>query len=305
MDKAENQDLRSRIAHVVQHIPGGALLFAVGTLVVLGYFGWYYYGADHLDQAFYSLRLEKLVVTPQPPWIKSPIAEEVYQNGRLDRISLLDPRATASVARAFETNHWVKTTSRVSKSVGNRVSVDLIYRRPVAMVFYENHKNDLDPNAVKQGFYPIDNEGTVLPRGDFSEEDVWNYFMIFAQDARPAGDVGWPYGDVRITEALRLCEFLQPQHDAFQLQEVWVQHDNLASGSSPWSLTVRTRDRTREIIWGHAPRAEGTGELPAEEKLRRLVTWLKQPLPTSPGEVHRIDLRSSTSTTTPVSHRQR
>jgi hypothetical protein len=305
MDKAGNQDMRSIIAHVVQHIPGGALLFAVGTLVVLGYFGWYYYGADHLDQAFYSLRLEKLVVTPQPAWIKSPVAEEVYQNGRLDRISLLDPRATAAVARAFETHHWVKTTSRVSKSIGNRVTVDLIYRRPAAMVSYEEHINESDPNDVKLFFYPIDEEGTVLPGADFSREDVWNYFMIFARDASPAGTIGMPYGDVRITEALRLCEFLQPQRDTFQLQEITVQHDNLASGASPWILTISTRDRTRQIIWGHAPRAEGTGELPAEEKLRRMVAWLKQPLPTSPGEVHRIDLLSPTSTaTTPVSRRQ-
>jgi len=302
MDKAGNQDMRSKIAHVIQHIPGGALLFAIGTLVVLGYFGWYYYGADHLDQAFYSLRLEKLVVTPQPAWIKSPVAEEVYQNGRLDRISLLDPRATAAVARAFETHHWVKTTSRVSKSIGNRVTVDLIYRRPAAMVSYEEHNSESDPNDVKLFFYPIDEEGTVLPSADFSSDDAWNYFMIFARDARPAGTIGMPYGDVRITEALRLCEFLQPQRDAFQLQEVTVQHDNMASGASPWILTISTRDRTRQIIWGHAPQSEGTGELPAEEKLRRMVAWLKQPLPTSPGEVHRIDLLSPTSTaTTPVS----
>ncbi|MEO8268601.1 MAG: hypothetical protein ABI557_02705 [Aureliella sp.] len=306
MDKAENQDLRTKIAHVVQHIPGGALLFAVGSLIVLGYFGWYYYGADHLDQTFYSLRLEKLVVTPQPAWIKTPVAEEVFHNGRLDRISLLDPRATAAVAQAFETHHWVKTASRVSKSVGNRVDVDLVYRRPAAMVLYEKHNSDSDPNDVKLFFYPIDEEGTVLPATDFSSDDVWNYFMIFARDARPAGEVGMPYGDVRITEALRLCEFLQTQRDAYQLQEVTVQHDDLASGTSPWSLTIDTRDRTRKIIWGHAPHAEGTGELPADEKLRRMVAWLKQPLPTSPGEVHRIDLRSSTSatTTTPVSRRQ-
>lgn len=304
MDKAEKQDLRSKISYVVQHIPGGALLFAVGTLIVVGYFGWYYYGADHLDQAFYSLRLEKLVVTPQPAWIKSPVVEEVYHNGRLDRISLLDPRATAAVAQAFETHHWVKTTARVSKSVGNRVTVDLIYRRPAAMVSYEVHNSDSDPNDVKLFFLPIDEEGTVLPGDDFSSADVWNYFMIFAQDARPAGEIGMPYGDVRITEALRLCELLQPQRDAFQLQEVTVQHDSLASGASPWILTISTRDRTRKIIWGHAPQAETTGELPAQEKLRRMVAWLKQPLPTSPGEVHHIDLRSSTSTTTPVSRRQ-
>jgi hypothetical protein len=304
IEKAENQDLRAKIAYVFQHIPGGALLFAVGTLIVLGYFGWYYYGADHLDQAFYSLRLEKLTVTPQPPWIKSHVAEEVYQNGRLDRISLLNPRATAAVAQAFETHYWIKTTTRVSKAVGGRVMVDLVYRRPVAMVFYEKHNSQSDPTDVTKGFFPIDEVGTVLPTADFNSDDVWKYFMIIAQDARPAGDVGMPYGDVRITEALQLCEFLEKQRDAFQLQEIWVQHDNFASSASPWSLSIVTRDKTREIVWGHAPHVEGTDELPAEEKLRRMVAWLRQPLATGPGEAHRLDLRSPTSSSTPVSRRK-
>lgn len=301
MDKAGSSDLRERIARVAQRIPGGALLFAVALMIVLGYFGWYYYGADHLDRALYSLQLEKLSVTPQPAWIKSQVAQEVYQNGRLDRISLLEPRANAAVAQAFETHNWVKSTTRVSKAMGGHVQVDVVYRRPMAMVFYEKRESDLAPNEVSKGFFPIDDEGTVLPTNDFSREDTWKYFMIFAQDARPAGDVGMPYGDVRITEALRLCALLESYREPLGLQEIWVSHDQLASGPSPWSLSIVTLDKTREVIWGHAPQAESRGELPAEEKLQRMVDWFKQPLGVGP-DAQRLDLRF-TSNTLPVSHR--
>ena len=87
MDKANKLDLRGKLGYALQRIPGGAVLFAVLALVVLGYFGWFYYGADHLDRALYSLKLENLTVTPQPAWIKSNVADEVFSHGRLDRIS--------------------------------------------------------------------------------------------------------------------------------------------------------------------------------------------------------------------------
>ncbi len=301
MEQAEHSHLRERIVRVVQRIPGGALLFAVALMIVLGYFGWYYYGAEHLDRAFYSLQLENLSVTPQPAWIKSKVAEEVYQNGRLDRISLLEPRANAAVAQAFETHYWVKSTTRVSKAVGGRVMVDVVYRRPRGMVFYEKRNSDSDPTDVTRGFLPIDDEGTVLPSDDFGKEDPWKYFMIFAQDA-PSGEKGMPYGDVRIIEALRLCLLLDAYRQPLDLQEIWINHDQLGSGPSPWSFTVVTRDRAREVIWGHAPQAEGRGELPADEKLQRMLAWFKQP-PGAGPEANRLDLGTPPNTL-PVSRRQ-
>ncbi len=302
MDKAKNQDLRSNIAFVIQHIPGGALLFAAMSLIVLGYFGWYYYGADHLDQALYSLQLEKLTVTPQPAWIKTNVAHEVYNNSRLDRISLLDPRATSTVAQAFEAHEWVKTTQRVNKTVGGKVVVELVYRRPAAMIFVTSL--DSATGKEKPGFLPIDNEGTLLPsEPHFSPDDVWNYFQIFAQDAQPAGRLGMPFGDVRIMEALNLCEFLDKYREPLGLAFIEVYQDNLASGPSPWVLHAFTRDKRREIIWGHAPRLESNGELPADEKLKRLVSWMERPLSAESTQTLTLDLRYSSSMT-PVSTRR-
>jgi hypothetical protein len=294
MDNAEPQNLRRKLAFLVQHIPGGALLFAVFMLIVLGYFGWYYYGADHLDQALYSLRLENLSVTAQPEWIKTKVSDEVYRTNRLDRISLLDPRANASIAQAFETHNWVKSAIRVSKAVGGKVEVDLVYRRPLAMIYVEQTVPDASGSKTIAGYLPIDSEGTMLPtESDFGSEDVLKYFVVYAQDARPAGDVGMPYGDVRIMEALSLCEFLQKYRETYGLQVIEIHQDRLVSGPSPWSLKIFTRDKRREIVWGHAPRLENSSELPADEKLKRLLAWLDQPLPADTSEIQSIDLRNA------------
>jgi hypothetical protein len=272
------------------------LLFAVLPLVILGYFGWFYYGADHLDQALYALRAENMQTTPQPNWIKSNVADEVFTNGRLDRISLLDPRANAAIAQAFETHNWVKSVTRVTKSVGGSVVVDVIYRQPAAMVYYE--KETVDPatrevTEASQGFFPIDEEGTVLPTQDFTSDDVWNYFMIMAENARPAGDVGMPYGDARVTAALALCDYLRPYRDEYRLQKIFVRHDNATTGPSPWLLSIVTRDN-REIVWGHAPQAESMGESLAEQKLGRVLAWLKQPEASSAAS-NRLDVRHAST----------
>ncbi len=270
------------------------MLFAVLLLVVLGYFGWKNYGADHLDHALYSLRYEKLNVTPQPAWIKGNVAEEVFQKSRLDRISLLEQRATSAIAQAFETHPWVKTALRVSKAVGNSVSVELIYRRPVAMIYGETQVRDVpsEPPKIKEGFVPVDEESTILPTQDFSDKDPWSYFMIFAKDARPAGGIGMPYGDNRIAAAIVLCGLLEPQRETYGLQFVTVDHDGIGAGPSPWIMRIETRDRSREIIWGHIPGTQNTGELSPEEKLLRMIAWLKQTNSVSgSAQVQTIDLR--------------
>lgn len=306
MDKAEELDVRQRIANLLQHVPGGGMLFAVLLLVVLGYFGWKNYGADHLDIALYSLQYENLKVTPQPAWIKSNVAEEVFEKSRLDRISLLEQHATSTIAQAFETHPWVKATLRVSKAVGNSVSVELAYRRPIAMIYGETEvrSSPSEPPKVKEGFVPVDEECVILPTQDFSDKDPWSYFMIFAKDTRPAGSiVGMPYSDGRIADAVVVCRLLEPLRETYDLQFITVDHDGIGAGPSPWIFRVETRDRSREIVWGHIPGILNTGEPLPEEKLQRMVAWLKETNTAHPGsEVQTIDLRY-VNTALPVSSR--
>jgi hypothetical protein len=280
---------------VLKHIPGAALMFAVVPLLILGYLGWYYYGADHLDRALYSLRKENLSVTSQPPWIESDVSTEVFS--RLDQISLLDPNATATIAQAFEAHAWVKATNRVTKSVGGKVRVDVTYRKPIAMVYYspQSRGTSGQQSSASSGeagqqhfFYPVDSDGIILPTSDFHQDDIWKYFQVFADAARPAGDVGMSFGDARISQAISLCEFLADVREELELQEIWVHHDGQSSSRSPWMMTIISKDKHR-MLWGHAPELEAGNELAAKSKKERLVAWLSTAR--TMNESQQVDLR--------------
>lgn len=293
MGSEAKKNATSRLATTLQRIPGAALLFAIGPLLILGYLGWYYYGAEHLDQALYSLERANLKITDPPPWIQSNVLDEVFESRGLDRISLLDPSATATIAQAFESHDWVKSTSRVTKSSGGQVDVDLVYRRPAAMVFYSpSQPKDAETGEPNQaGFFAVDEDGVILPSRDFVDRfEVSGYFTIFAQDARPAGDVGMSFGDARIAEALELCAYLEQDRDALGLQEIWVNQARPTVGPSPWILKIVTKDKL-EIDWGHAPLVEAAGEPTAPEKRARLITWLEQSRAGSAA--HKIDLSTA------------
>ncbi|QDV24237.1 hypothetical protein [Aureliella helgolandensis] len=284
-------------ANVIKRVPGGALMFAVIPLLFLGYFGWYYYGAEHLDHALYNLRLENLTVTDQPAWIKANVAQEVFRDSKLEDVSLLDPHATATIAQAFEAHHWVKSASRVTKSTGAKVAVNLIYRRPAAMVHLPNYTapqaaGEPNSNEALVYFFPIDSMGVLLPAQDLEEQQVLKHFLIYAEDVRSAGEVGKPFGDARIIEALKLCEFLEPERERWGLERINVYQDLRSGGASPWILILATRDRSREIIWGHAPTNEASGEPQPGEKLTRLRKWMDEPSTGTAQKPAVLDLRA-------------
>lgn len=274
MSSTASKSLRERFFSIWQYVPGGALLFAVIPLVILSYLGWFYYGAQHLDHALYALTPENMTVTPQPAWIStSNVRDEVFQGARLDRISLLDPQANATIAQAFESHAWVRATTRVTKAVGGKVAVDIVYRQPIAMVYC---RPDL-PEA-EGGVLPVDTDGILLPTRDFSEAQVHDYFFIrFWADGdgvSSRGQTGMPFGDTRVAEALQLCNFLAEERAPQKLQRVYIQNDRRSSGDSPWILILETVDR-HQIVWGHRPNAEGVGEPSASDKLKQMLVWLE------------------------------
>lgn len=280
----ESRNLFIRAAKMIQRSPGGALVFALLPLVLISYFGWYYWGAEHLDQALYSIRKEKLSVTGQPEWILADVVSEVFESARLDRISLLDPQATATIAHAFESHDWVKRATRVTKSHGGQVQVDLIYSAPAAMVFY----------APTRGVFPIDEDGTMLPTDTFAIQFVNDYFVIYADGATPNGEIGMPYGDPRIEQALALAKYLRPVQQSLQLTDIHVVPDQNSSLKNPWLLELQSRSgKLPAFMWGHAPGSESSGELPGEEKLQRLTRWISEELARADGpRQNRVDLRN-------------
>lgn len=264
------------LAQWMHYIPGGALIFAVTPLLILGYFAWKNWGAEHLDVALYAVRIENLVTTPQPTWIRNTkVREEVFKNSGLGQLSVLDPQASATIAHAFESHSWVQRASRVQKLPGGKVTVDIVYRRPIAMVHYDGLANPTS-SKDKKGFFPVDEEGVVLPPADFDESQVFSYFVVVAAGATPPSEVGMTYSDTRIKQALLLCRVLEPSRVELRLEGIVVERDDRMGGSNPWVLHIKTSDN-RFINWGHAPGSEAPGEPTTQEKYANLIKWYADP----------------------------
>ncbi len=278
---AKTPTFRERFTYIMHAVPGGALLFAMIPLVVFGYLGWYHYGSKRLDQALYALNIERIHLTQQPPWIKTSVLEEVFQGHRLDRVNLLDPAASATIASAFETHPWIEKASRVQKEHGGGVNVDVVYRKPLALVQVYYYQTDASGNASserKEGYYPVDSKGVVLPVNDFKQNQslVWDYLMIEVEGMENASaQPGLPINDHRVQEALKLALFLQSKADPKKLGLQWVRvrRDINVTSASPWILELWTSDQ-RMITWGRSPGAETAGESPADQKLASLTAWL-------------------------------
>jgi hypothetical protein len=271
-DKEAKPSGLQSLAQWMHYIPGGALLFAVTPLLILGYFAWRNWGAEHLDVALYAVKIENLVTTPQPTWIRNTqVREEVFKNSGLGQLSVLDPQASATIAHAFESHSWVQRASRVQKLPGGKVTVDIVYRRPIAMVYYDGQANPSSAK-LKTGFFPVDEEGVVLPPADFDENQVRNYFVVVADGAMPPSEVGMTYADTRIKQALLLCRLLDSARAELRLAGITVERDDRMGGPSPWVLHIQTSDN-RLINWGHAPGGESPGEPTPQEKFDNLVKW--------------------------------
>lgn len=278
------------IGERIKNTPGSGLAFAVIPLLILGYLGWYYYGAKQLDRTLYALKLEKIEITPQPAWIHSDLKAEVYRQNGLSKLSLLEPSATATIAHAFEANVCIKSTNHVRKLSGGKVQIDVTYRQPAAYVYVQL---PLAPGASKReaGAYPIDDEGVVLPSTEFAQSQLGNYFMIFAKDIQLERKDNVSFRDPRIGEALALCKLLEPVRSELQLAFIDVFADGMdvqLEGFNSWQLRIRTKDE-RAIIWGHAPGKETKDEMLVEEKIATMKAWLAAP--PSAGSVEELDLR--------------
>jgi hypothetical protein len=276
-----------------QLIPRGALLSVVGPLVlaILGYFGWRYWGAERLDRALYSLTAERLDVTPQPDWIPGNVKDEVLSSGALADISLLDRQATSSIARAFDSHPWVQETVLVEKSAGGHVRVRLTYRKPLALIFCQptSESEQNEPLKSKAGFYAVDENGMVLPSDGFVVKSEKDYFLVFTEGAKPPSIAGAAFGDPKISQALLLCKLLEPVRQTWALRSIHVQTDPTPSTAQPWILGIVTFNK-QQIVWGHAPGLEVSGEAPVPKKVEKLKNFFQSQASSLPAPTV-IDLR--------------
>jgi hypothetical protein len=287
-------------------IPRVGLLSILGpsVLLIAGYWLWISYGAKHLDRTRYGLRQENILLTAQPPWIRSPVLEEVYRGSDLGRLNVLDRQMSPTVSTAFQMHPWIRKVFRVQKLAGEQVEVLVEYREPLAMVFEEAMakssagwaatRTSLPPGgegtaedstaSSSMNFYPVDVDGVLLPTKDFRPEEIPNYMLIYAQGSTPVGKkVGGEYGDSRIREALMICRLVRDERQALELERVYVYQDPDSEGPAKWIFELTTRRKTR-VYWGHAPGREVAGEPGSPAKLRKLRELLLNPTPEQASE---------------------
>ncbi len=249
---------------------------------------WRLWGAASAHGPRSLLVAENLVVTPPPAWLRANVVEEVVRYGSLQGHSILDPQLTIKVADAFRLHPWVRSVLRVSKHHPARVEVDLEYRRPVALVEVTT--------ATAHGVLPVDEEGVLLPREDFIDQqgqlitDALKYPVIVAGESLPQGSVGASWGDRTVIDAARIAALFRDAWATCGLFKI-TPLSAAADDNQTFLLTARNGS---QVVWGTAPGEKPKSQADAQVKVEKLVQYVNQHRPFDAGaRPVAIDLRDS------------
>lgn len=229
----------------------------------------------------YRLQKTQIHVTQAPHWVPHNLVEQVVGQADLpEQLSLLDENLARDLAMAFALHPWVEEVVSVKKSFPASVEVKLNYRRPVAMV------------QVKQGLYPIDVRGILLPPQDFSPSEAKAYPQIASVHSTPQGPAGSVWGDPVVEEAARLADELAPYWKKLQLAQIICPRQSHKNGELDAGVYTLSTVGGSEIVWGLAPGTDHPGELTTRQKIERLESYAtKFGGVDQPGQRFQIDIR--------------
>ena len=188
-----------------------AIAAIAGGLAWLGHAIWQRVEPLVVARDRYLLSATAITVTPPPEWIVSDVRAQVILSSGLDRrLSLLDDGFVQAIKNAFELHPWVEQVTRVEKSVPAAVHVELVYRRPAAVIE--------SPASDGVALLPVDARGMMLP-----PEDVPLIRRKYLP--RITGIVGQPragqrWDDPRVAGAVELAVRLADVWDALHLAEI-------------------------------------------------------------------------------------
>lgn len=304
------QRLGGRLAGGAALLQGPARPFVLVAVVVLATVGGALFIRHRWPEILpkQTLTASAIMVTPQPKWIHGDIKADVIRDAHLTQLNASDPELTGRIAAAFAAHTWVAEVRRVSKHAGPSVQVQLVYRRPIAMVEVIA--------GGRAGLLPVDGQGVLLPPEDFSPNQAPDYLRIAAVGSKPAGPVGTSWGDPRVLGAARIAAAWH-EHDATERDSndapsgdsaidlpTWKQialYRIQAEGPPPrpgrkasvgYALVTR---QGRQVRWGHAPGEETPGEASASQKIARLIAHVQQQGPLDKQPAGEIDLRDAQS----------
>lgn len=168
----------------------------------------------------------------------------------------LDQASLEQAAAEFNANAWVERVVRIHRLDYGKVTVEAVYRQPVALV------------GARDGFHLVDHLGHRLP-GVYPYEQLKQLGLPAITGVRAAppneGDM-WPGQDVQagITLAMRLAR----EPFAKQVRGIDVaNYDGRSQHGYPHLTLITTAGAVR---WGRAVGREEIYEPPADEKLAML-----------------------------------
>jgi hypothetical protein len=236
---------------------------ALGTIAICGRLIWNHVHEHVAAQDDYRLTVRDISITPPPPWIRADVKEEVVHNGLSGApLSILDEGLVERIHSVFSLHPWVAKVERVTKSHPAHVEVEIIYRRPVAMV------------QVPGGWYPVDVEGVLLPIDDFSPTDTNSYPRLTGIESSPIGGTGAKWGDTVVVGGARIAENLAPLWSELGLRGIhWLKPTAGSDPSAPAIFELITA-AGNVLPWGAAPGSEPTGEPASQQKVLRLKAYI-------------------------------
>jgi hypothetical protein len=228
----------------------------------------------------FQLERRDIQISQPPRWIPGDLVREIVSNCDLPRrISLMDPNITRELHDACALNPWVERVHTVHKTFPPRVTIELDYRRPMALV------------CIESGEFHVDESGILLPQPRQILTDLASFPRIEGIRTAP-GLVGHPWGDPLVTNASSLAAILEPFWKELQLTAIVVPSTNHRPDSfDDGVFELRAVDGSR-ILWGHPPESDHPGSLPTQTRLQRLRDYNRQlgPFGGQHG-AHLIDLR--------------
>jgi hypothetical protein len=240
---------------------------------------WFQVRDDVLRGAPYQLTLDDIEITPLPSWIRSDVKAEALRDGSLDEpLPLADEDLVERIAKAFALHPWVAAVERVSKRYPAGATVELVYRRPVAMV------------EVPDGLFPVDPHGVLLPSGDFTAAEARNYPRIAGVHGQPWALVGSPWNDPTVIGGAKIAGNLATiwkNLGLYQIRPLAAPQQSL-DAKGDFELVTRAGET---IAWGAAPGHEKPGEPTTSDKIARL-----KKLVAGHGPIRDRDLRISAPT---------
>ena len=217
---------------------------------------------DHMER--YETRLADLDYDAPPYWLRSRFLDEVRALGGLpERFSVLDDSMVRRLAEALRLHPWVRHVEWVRATHPNHVEAKVYYRWPVALV------------QVRGGGALVDRDGVVLrAEPGFPLAERSRCFWITGVSTPPPSTPGRTWDDPSVKSACNLAHLLRGHKHPLSLNVIDMANFEGRDDPRASEIVLWTSNRTC-INWGRATDTDKPGEVSAQDKIARLLQYVK------------------------------